>query len=714
MPPRSGGARPISSKPQLVSSEHKYALPPGSRLREYTIVRLLGHGGFGLTYLADHAKLHRKVAIKELLPVDFAIRETDGTTVVARSEQDRSNFEWARERFVEEGQTLAGLHHPSILPVHDILEEHGTAYLVTPFIDGGSMEEWLREVRRPAESDLRSVTHHILDALTLVHASGYLHRDVKPQNILMDRQNGLPVLIDFGNARIASGAKTSNLTSVITKGYAPFEQYQTKGRQGAFTDLYALGAVLYRSIKGVAPDDAADRWDEDKLEPLCHRQPPGYSLEFLATVDKALRMRREDRWQTCGEWKAALSLSNQPPASPPPPPPAPKPPARPKPPALSARIDRQRTPRAPALPPPPPPVSKPARLPKPAAIRRAAKRPKASSAMGWLIIPAVFLFAFFIIWFYSTPSHTAVNPDAEKPASDASETDLKTPLAPTETPLATTPAPLPPVQAPVAQEQPAFVNSLGQEFVPVPGTKVLFCRWDTRVRDWQAFIQEEGDVTRPGLYALDEKELKWGLKKGLGWQNPGFAQTGQHPVVGVSWEDAHRFCAWLSRKEGRTYRLPTDAEWTAAVGSQTYPWGNSFPPPQGAGNYAGSESRLATDGSGTPGWRTIEGYNDGFPRTSPVGSFAANWLGLYDMGGNVWQWCEDEYKASIYSAEILEKIPDLKNEQTEDGIPFRVARGGAWNNNDPFDLQSAVRDPYHPKLRGDFCGFRCVLVLPGG
>jgi len=243
-----------------MSSEHKYALPPGSRLREYTIVRLLGHGGFGLTYLADHAKLNRKVAIKELLPVDFAIREADGTTVVARSEQDRSNFEWARERFVEEGQTLAGLHHPSILPVHDILEEHGTAYLVTPFIDGGSMEEWLREVRRPAEGDLRSFTHHILDALALVHANGYLHRDVKPQNILMDRQNGLPVLIDFGNARVATGAKTSNLTSVITKGYAPFEQYQTKGRQGAFTDLYALGAVLYRSIRGVAPDDAADRW----------------------------------------------------------------------------------------------------------------------------------------------------------------------------------------------------------------------------------------------------------------------------------------------------------------------------------------------------------------------------------------------------------------------------------------------------------------------
>jgi serine/threonine protein kinase len=437
-----------------MSSEHKYALPPGFLLHQYTIMRLLGHGGFGLTYLADHAKLNRRVAIKELLPIDFAIRETDGTTVVARSQQDKSNFEWARERFVEEGQTLAGLHHPSILPVHDILEEHGTAYLVTPFIDGGSMEDWLREVRHPAESDLRSVTHHILDALALVHERGYLHRDVKPQNILMDRQNGLPVLIDFGNARIASGAKTSNLTSVLTKGYAPFEQYQTKGRQGPFTDLYALGAVLYRSIKGTAPDDAADRWDDDKVEPLCHRPPPGYGLEFLATVDKALQMRREDRWQNCEEWKAALSAADQPPALPPPPP-APEPPARSMPPATLARMDRQRTQRAPALPANAAPVSKPAPPPKPASIGAAPKRPKPPNPMAWLmvIIPTVFLFAFIVIRVVETPYPAIVNPDAATPAPDAAKTDLETPSGPAEMPVAPTPEPLAPNGAAVTPPQ---------------------------------------------------------------------------------------------------------------------------------------------------------------------------------------------------------------------------------------------------------------------
>ena len=121
-----------------MSPEHKYALPPGTRLRQYRIVRLLGHGGFGLTYLAEDAKLGRKVAIKELLPTDFAIRATDGTTVVARSQGSKGDFEWARQRFVEEGRTLAGLDHLSILRIFEIFEQHGTAYLLLPRVAPGA------------------------------------------------------------------------------------------------------------------------------------------------------------------------------------------------------------------------------------------------------------------------------------------------------------------------------------------------------------------------------------------------------------------------------------------------------------------------------------------------------------------------------------------------------------------------------------------------
>jgi hypothetical protein len=178
----------------------------------------------------------------------------------------------------------------------------------------------------------------------------------------------------------------------------------------------------------------------------------------------------------------------------------------------------------------------------------------------------------------------------------------------------------------------------------------------------------------------------------------------------VSWEDAHRFCAWLSKKEGRSYRLPTDSEWSAAVGPQKYPWGDEFPPPPGAGNYCGSEAKLRTSGAGE--LATIEGYDDGFPRTSPVGSFPANRLGLYDMGGNVWQWCEDKYKASMNSPDVLKKIRALKEEKSSDGTPCRVLRGASWRNSHEIGLRSESRVSFDPRSRYDHNGFRCVLEIP--
>jgi serine/threonine protein kinase len=313
-----------------MSSEHQYSLPPGFRLRQYHIVRLLGHGGFGLTYLADDTNLHRKVAIKELLPFDFAVREPNGTTVVARTQHDATNLEWARQRFVEEGRTLAALQHPSILHVFDIFELHGTAYLVTAFIEGSNFQDWLRDGRAIRQEDLLPMANSLLDALQLVHERGFLHRDIKPENILIDRETSRPVLIDFGNARMAPGKVTSNMTAVLTRGYAPFEQYQTRSRQGPFTDIYALGAVLYRAITGARPDDALDRMDQDKIQVLSEQRIPGYTQEFLATIDKALQMQRESRWQSCEEWTTAL-WSSRGVVPPPDPSPAPSPPSPPVP-----------------------------------------------------------------------------------------------------------------------------------------------------------------------------------------------------------------------------------------------------------------------------------------------------------------------------------------------------------------------------------------------
>jgi len=175
------------------------------------------------------------------------------------------------------------------------------------------LEQWLRRGGALHQEAIAALLNSLLDALQLVHERGFLHRDIKPENILMDDKGSHPVLIDFGNARMSTGEKTCTMTAVLTRGYAPVEQYQTKGRQGPFTDVYALGAVLYRAITGAPPADALDRLDEDKIQVLSRQRIPGFSGQFLATIDKALNMNRADRWQKCEEWTAALRAADPPP-----------------------------------------------------------------------------------------------------------------------------------------------------------------------------------------------------------------------------------------------------------------------------------------------------------------------------------------------------------------------------------------------------------------
>ncbi len=279
------------------------------------------------------------------------------------------------------------------------------------------------------------------------------------------------------------------------------------------------------------------------------------------------------------------------------------------------------------------------------------------------------------------------------------------------------PVPPPPRQVTprTATKERPFVNPLGMKFVPVPGTEVLFSIWETRVRDFAAFVN---DPASGYDYAKGEDPFiltgqGWEQSSEASWKNPGFPQTDDHPVSCVSWEDARAFCAWLSRQDngGRyTYRLPSDHEWSVAVGigsredataspqdkdgeiEGVYPWGTARTPPATAGNYAGGE--LADD----PVWKalnysTIEGFSDRFTRTAPVASFGANNLGIHDLGGNLWEWCEDWYS---------------------NNHRYRVLRGGSWSNDSEIDLRSSRRSRDTPADRGDDYGFRCVLEFGGG
>jgi formylglycine-generating enzyme required for sulfatase activity len=264
--------------------------------------------------------------------------------------------------------------------------------------------------------------------------------------------------------------------------------------------------------------------------------------------------------------------------------------------------------------------------------------------------------------------------------------------------------------AKAAAEESPWTNSLGMVFLPVPGTKVRFGVWDVRVQDFEAFVSVTRYDATAGLFSVGSGGLQ---QRGDTWKNPGFRQESTHPVCGVSWQDAESFCQWLTQKErnqgllspGQSYRLPKDAEWSVAVGLQepsegtpkdkngkvmgVYPWGTQWPPPIGAGNYAGEEAK---DGNWPSDWAVIPSYRDGYARTSPVGSFNPGKLGLYDMGGNVWQWCEDYYDGQGGS---------------------RVLRGGSWNDDELGKLLSSCRRMNPPDYRSVSFGFRCVLAADG-
>jgi formylglycine-generating enzyme required for sulfatase activity len=244
------------------------------------------------------------------------------------------------------------------------------------------------------------------------------------------------------------------------------------------------------------------------------------------------------------------------------------------------------------------------------------------------------------------------------------------------------------------------------KFVPAGTNGVLFSIWDTRVADFQQFVNETGYNATSGMWTLASNGWR---QEGNSWSNPGLNQTPDSPVVGVSWNDANQFCLWLTNKERRaglisaqqSYRLPTDAEWSAAAGNSTYPWGNDWPPPLNAGNYC----RLGDGYSAS----TLSG-TDGYACTSPVGSFQSNDYGLYDMGGNVFQYCEDWYHKELNSAEVLSAIPSTANDGG--GQAYRVARGASWDHFLPLTLTSSFRVGTSVDYRESCTGFRCVLTKP--
>jgi Protein kinase domain len=261
----------------------------------YRIRRVLGIGGFAITYLAHHSGLDHPVAIKEYLPDNLALRNEDSITVRPRLGAEQK-FKWGLSRFTKEAQMLAQFSHPGIVPITDLFEANGTAYMVMEYVEGESLAEVLDRRGRLDEDTVREIFDPILDALEEVHAQDILHRDIKPANIIV-RPNRDAVLLDFGCSREVMGERAKNLTVALTPGYAPGEQYSSKGKQGPWTDIYAVGATIYRAISGRHPPEAPDRLLNDEFSPFAELIGDGYSAALLNALDHALAVKPEERPQ---------------------------------------------------------------------------------------------------------------------------------------------------------------------------------------------------------------------------------------------------------------------------------------------------------------------------------------------------------------------------------------------------------------------------------
>jgi formylglycine-generating enzyme required for sulfatase activity/predicted Ser/Thr protein kinase len=669
------------------------ALPSGCELHGYRLEKILGSGSFGITYLATHGIFNTRHVIKEFMP-ENALREP-GHTVRPKSRNESNLFDWGLKSFFDEARLLHDLSHPGVVKVSDVFEANGTAYFIMPYLEGVTLHDWLKRHPRPDKETLQKIFVPLLEGLRYIHSKKILHRDIKPDNIyiLSDER---PVLIDFGAARQAIGAKSKALTQVFTAHFAPYEQYSSTGEKSEALDLYSLAACMFLAITGELPVEAPARV---KLDP--HPRLAGsavyagqYGRGFLAAVDKALSVWPEDRFADAREFQKALLGDEDPALS-----------ASPQPPQSVAGT--------------PAPETAP-RTTAPGKMRilliAASVLALAAGAGAFfrfsktgpenVAVPAATSVAPVAGYKTASPASEAAVPDtapapASAPASvpapeSASSASVPAP-APESAPVpvpASAPASVPvpasapasvPVPVPAAETPQRYTNSIGMEFVLVQaGSFIMGADKHFEPAADDEAPQHRTGISKPfylGRYQVTQTQ--WTEVMG---KNPSKYKGRDNPVEMISWNDAQEFVNRLNQKEGhKRYRLPTEAEWeySARAGSK--------------GRYCfGDEVGLL----GEYAW-----YGDNAGKTThPVGQKKPDSLGLYDMHGNVWEWVHDWYDKNYYRYS-----PSTDPAGPASGS-LRAGRGGSWSSS-PDDCRAAARNAFKPTARGDNFGVRIALSV---
>lgn len=458
---------------------------------QFIVGKVLGKpGGFGITYLGWDINLATPVAVKEYLPRDYAGRDADHASVMAHSREDASLFRFGLEQFLQEARTLARFDHPNVVRTRSFFEQHGTAYLVMDYLQGVNLAEYLAaRGGRLTEPQAAEIMMPILDGLQEVHAKGFLHRDIKPQNIYVTT-TGRPILLDFGAARQAMGERSRSLSVVLTPGFSPYEQYHRRGEQGPWTDIYALAATYYYLLTGQAPPDAPERVATDELVPLSAKVPgisPGLEAAVMQALSLDAAARPQDvfifrdmiRGNVVSPPAPPLPVPAATPVAAPVPAPAAPPPLPPVPPVYAGpqAVPPYMPPPAagqgpPAPPPAPPPYPRRNVPPPPPPVRQ----PAAKSSSGKIVAAVVVLLVLAAAgWMFFGGSDAArknappVTPAQKtEPAPKAEQPAQTQPLQPPATSPADKPAATTPVKPPEIDKTPAEVSPPPSETPSAP------------------------------------------------------------------------------------------------------------------------------------------------------------------------------------------------------------------------------------------------------
>ena len=586
--------------------QNQIFLTPGYLLvHRYSIQSTIGQGGFGITYLAYDQKLDQDVCIKELF---VSGTNTRGSNFTVQSQSIGGlSFQQFVQRFVQEARQLARFQHPNIVRVLDIFQENSTAYMVMEYVKGETLKSKVSREGALGEKEAMSLISQLLDAVEEVHQKGMLHRDIKPDNLLITPE-GRVVLIDFGSAREFAEGKTTTQTAMLTPGYAPIEQYSTRAQRGPYSDIYALGATMYYLLTGDKPIPAIDRVAEELLPP--HQLNTRISSQLSSAVLLAMELKPEHRFQSVEEMRGALvSLQNNK--------------------EVLFSVDRK----------------------KEGPLSTSKKRKKAGIVIFLSFIGLIFVFG---IGFLIT---------GKFPFLSGTQEDVNTNIS--------------------IEGYPQFSLLYNNLVFVQGGTFTMGCTLEQESVCYES--EKPIHQVRLSSFYISKYEVTQALWREIMGDNPSkFKNCDSCPVETVSWNAVNQFIQKINqvkRVTGISFRLPTEAEWEYAArgGAQSRGY-----------KYSGGND------PGEVGWYAENSSNPIYP----VGQKKANELGLYDMSGNVMEWCSDWYGDYI--------LESKNNPQGPTSGLYRVIRGGGSFNS---QVVNRVSDrSYFDPVNGDYnIGFRLIL-----